>query len=85
MNAEKRRDLRNEKKTMQAVRKAVYASRKGSNLLSSVPAGTDEGRAERRKAAYKKPELKVGSIAWVNAKAREAGMTYGEYVGRSGI
>lgn len=42
-------------------------------------------RAERRKAAYKKPELKVGSIAWVNAKEREAGMTYGEYVGRSGI
>lgn len=42
-------------------------------------------RAERRKAAYKKPELKVGSIAWVNAKAREAGMTYGEYVGRSGF
>ena len=43
-------------------------------------------KAERRKAVYKKPaELKVGSIAWVNAKAREAGMTYGEYVGRSGI
>nr|DAG74533.1 MAG TPA: zinc-finger double domain protein [Caudoviricetes sp.] len=29
--------------------------------------------------------MPVGSIAWVNNKAREAGMTYGEYVGRSGI
>ena len=49
MNAERRRDLRNEKKTMQAVRKAVYASRQGSNLLSSVPAGTDEGKGRKKK------------------------------------
>ena len=51
MNAEKRRDLRNEKKTMQAVRKAVYAGRKGSNLLSSVPAGTDEGKSRKKKGS----------------------------------
>ena len=49
MNAERRRDLHNEKKTMQAVWKAVYASRQGSNLLSSVPAGTDEGKSRKKK------------------------------------
>mgnify|MGYP007039287837 FL=1 len=49
MNAERRRDLLNEKKTMQAVRKAVYASRQGSNLLSEVPTGTDEGKSRKKK------------------------------------
>ena len=83
MNAEKRRDLRNEKKTMQAVLMPV-----GKEAICSVACrqARMKEKAERRKAVYKKPaELKVGSIAWVNAKAREAGMTYGEYVGRSGI
>lgn len=57
----------------------------GKEVICSVKCRQErmKERAERRKAAYKKPELKVGSIAWVNAKAREAGMTYGEYVGRS--
>lgn len=49
MSAEKRRDLRNEKKTMQAVRKAVYAGRQGGNLLSSVQIGTDEGKGRKKK------------------------------------
>lgn len=59
----------------------------GKEVICSVKCRQErmKERAERRKAAYKKPELKVGSIAWVNAKVREAGMTYGEYVGRSGI
>lgn len=59
----------------------------GKEVICSVKCRQErmKERAERRKAAYKKPELKVGSIAWVNAKAREAVMTYGEYVGRSGI
>lgn len=85
MNAERRRDLLNEKKTMQAVWKAVYAGRQEAICSVKCRQERMKERAERRKAAYKKPELKVGSIAWVNAKAREAGMTYGEYVGRSGI
>lgn len=42
-----------------------------------------EKASNSKKPGYKKKELKVGSIAWVNQKAREAGMTYGEYVGRS--
>mgnify|MGYP007008249613 FL=1 len=49
MNAERRMDLLNEKTKMQAVRKAVYASRQGSNLLSEVPTGTDEGKSRKKK------------------------------------
>lgn len=46
----------------------------GKEVICSVKCRQErmKERAERRKAAYKKPELKVGSIAWVNAKAREA-------------
>lgn len=49
MSVERRRDLLNEKTKMQAVWKAVYASRQGGNLLSKVPAGTDEGKSRKKK------------------------------------
>lgn len=51
MSVERRRDLRNEKTKMQAVRKAVYAGRQGGNLLSEVPAGTDEGKSRKKKGS----------------------------------